>query len=68
VFVALERWRAGIAREMGVPAYVVIPDAVLRAISAARPQSRLDLARVRGVGPRTLAKFADQLLRFSLPS
>jgi ATP-dependent DNA helicase RecQ len=59
---SLERWRAGVAREMGVPAYAVIPDAVLRAISVARPQSRLDLARIRGVGPRTLAKFADQLL------
>ena len=67
-FASLERWRSAIAREMGVPAYVVIPDVVLRAISAARPQSRLDLARVRGVGPRTLAKFADQLLHFSLPS
>ena len=66
-FASLERWRAGVAREMGVPAYVVIPDAVLRAICAARPRSRLDLARIRGVGPRTLAKFADQLLRFSLP-
>lgn len=66
-FASLERWRAGVAREMGVPAYGVIPDAVLRAICAARPRSRLDLARIRGVGPRTLAKFADQLLRFSLP-
>jgi ATP-dependent DNA helicase RecQ len=64
-FGSLERWRAGIAREMGVPAYAVIPDAVLRAILAARPQSRLDLARIRGVGPRTLAKFADELLRFA---
>ncbi|MEO7138281.1 MAG: ATP-dependent DNA helicase RecQ [Gemmatimonadales bacterium] len=65
---SLERWRAAIAREMGVPAYAVIPDGVLRAIAVAQPQSRLDLARIRGVGPRTLAKFADQLLRFSLPS
>jgi superfamily II DNA helicase RecQ len=63
---SLERWRAGVAQEMGVPAYAVIPDAVLRAISAARPRSRLDLARIRGVGPRTLAKFADQLLRCPL--
>jgi ATP-dependent DNA helicase RecQ len=59
---SLERWRAGVAREMGVPAYAVIPDAVLRAISAEQPRSRLDLARIRGVGPRTLAKFGDELL------
>ena len=59
---ALEHWRAGVAGTMGVPAYAVIPDGVLRSISAAKPQSRLDLARIRGVGPRTLAKFGDDLL------
>jgi ATP-dependent DNA helicase RecQ len=60
--ISLQQWRAGVAREMGVPPYGVIPDAVLRAIAEARPRSRLDLARIRGVGPRTLAKFADELL------
>jgi ATP-dependent DNA helicase RecQ len=59
---SLEHWRAGVALTMGVPAYAVIPDAVLGSIAGARPQSRLDLARVRGVGPRTLAKFGDDLL------
>ena len=59
---SLHQWRAGVAREMGVPAYAIIPNAVLRAIVELRPQTRLDLARVRGVGPRTLAKFADDLL------
>ena len=64
VLASLEQWRAGVADTMGVPDYAVIPDGVLHAIAAARPQSRLDLARIRGVGPRTLAKFADDLLRF----
>jgi len=63
VFVTLDRWRNGVADAMGVPAYAVISDAVLRAIAAAQPQSRLELARIRGVGPRTLAKFSDDLLR-----
>jgi ATP-dependent DNA helicase RecQ len=58
----LEEWRARVAREMGVPPYAVITDVVLRDISVARPQSRIDLARIRGVGPRLLAKFADDLL------
>ncbi|HEX5962377.1 MAG TPA: RecQ family ATP-dependent DNA helicase, partial [Gemmatimonadales bacterium] len=60
----LEEWRAGVAREMGVPPYTVVTDAVLRAMSHARPQTLIDLARIRGVGPRLLAKFADDLLRF----
>jgi ATP-dependent DNA helicase RecQ len=64
---ALENWRAGVARDMGVPAYVVLPNSTLRAIAQERPQSRLDLARVRGIGPRTLAKFGDDLLNISNP-
>ena len=62
IIAALEHWRAGVAQTMAVPAYAVIPDSVLRAIALARPGTRLDLARIRGVGPRTLAKFADDLL------
>jgi ATP-dependent DNA helicase RecQ len=62
---SLQRWRGEVAREMGIPAYAVIPDGVLRSIAQARPRNRLDLARIRGVGPRTLAKFADHLLSWS---
>jgi ATP-dependent DNA helicase RecQ len=58
-------WRAGIACDMGVPPFLVISDSVLRGIAAERPQTRLDLARIRGVGPRLLAKFADDLLRLA---
>jgi ATP-dependent DNA helicase RecQ len=59
---ALVHWRAGVAREMGVPVYMVLPDSALKAIAEEQPRSRLDLARIRGVGPRTLAKFGDALL------
>jgi superfamily II DNA helicase RecQ len=62
VLVSLEHWRAGMALTMGVPAYTIIPDGVLRSIAGAQPRSRLDLARIKGVGPRTLAKFGDDLL------
>ena len=47
----LTEWRAGVAREMGVPPFLVVRDAVLRDIVTARPESRMDLARIRGVGP-----------------
>jgi ATP-dependent DNA helicase RecQ len=65
LFTMLVEWRAGVARDMGVPSYVVVPDAVLQSICLLRPQSRIDLARIRGVGPRLLAKFADDLLKMS---
>jgi ATP-dependent DNA helicase RecQ len=63
ILTEMKDWRAAVARNMGVPAFTVIPDGVLSAIAEVRPQNRLDLARIRGVGPRLLAKFADDLLR-----
>ncbi|HEU5305064.1 MAG TPA: RecQ family ATP-dependent DNA helicase, partial [Gemmatimonadales bacterium] len=60
--VSLREWRAGVARVMGVPPHVVMSNGVLQAIAEARPRSRLELARIRGVGPRTLSKYADDLL------
>ena len=62
LFSSLGRWRSEVAQTMGVPAYAVIPDGVLHAIAVGRPENRLDLARIRGVGPRTLAKFGEDLL------
>ena len=61
-FAGLQRWRAGVARKLGVPAYSVLSDRVLRSIAHERPRNRLDLARIPRVGPRTLAKFGDDLL------
>jgi superfamily II DNA helicase RecQ len=68
MLMAITAWRAGVAREMGVPPFLIVSDAVLRAIAAARPKTRMDLARIRGIGPRLLAKFADDLLRLSADS
>ncbi|HEV7365152.1 MAG TPA: ATP-dependent DNA helicase RecQ [Gemmatimonadales bacterium] len=68
VFEALEAWRARVAREMGVPRYVVLTDSALRAIAETRPGTRGDLARIKGVGPRSLAKFGDDLLTLLRPS
>ena len=38
LFEALRSWRAGEAREQGVPAYIVFGDATLRAVAVARPR------------------------------
>jgi ribonuclease D len=64
-FDQLAKWRSGVARSMGVPAYRILGNGVLRAICKARPRSRAELARVKGVGPRVLAKFGDALLQLA---
>jgi ATP-dependent DNA helicase RecQ len=64
---ALRRWRARVAGEMGVPPYLVLSDSTLQAIAEQRPQHRYELARIRGVGPRTLAKFGSELLQLAYP-
>jgi ATP-dependent DNA helicase RecQ len=62
---SLTRWRADAAHAMGVPNYMILTNAVLRSIVETRPRDPADLARIRGVGPRTLAKFGAELIRLS---
>ena len=58
----LRAWRAGVAKEHGVPAYVVFHDATLAELARARPQSAAALAQVSGVGARKLERYGAALL------
>lgn len=62
---ALSAWRADVARGLGIPPYLLLSDKVLRAVAEARPRDRAALARIPGVGPRLLAKFAADLVALS---
>ncbi len=59
----LRDWRSRRAREMGVAPFVLLGDSALQVLAQARPGDRNALARVPGLGPRTLAKFGEELLR-----
>src|SRR5690606_2025964 len=61
-FEALRAWRADIAREHGVPAYVIFHDATLREIARGNPQSLDELSHVHGVGARKLEAYGEALL------
>jgi ATP-dependent DNA helicase RecQ len=63
LFEALREWRAATARSMGVPAYVVFPDATLAEVARLRPRSEDDLLEVKGIGPRKLEAYGADLLR-----
>ena len=62
VFAALREWRAGRARDDGVPAYVVAHDATLAAIAEDRPRTLSALRRVKGMGPAKLDRYGDEIL------
>jgi ATP-dependent DNA helicase RecQ len=59
----LREWRAGVAREEGIPAYLVCSDATLAEIAQARPRTDEALLAVNGIGPRKLEAWGDALLR-----
>jgi ATP-dependent DNA helicase RecQ len=61
-FERLRAWRAAVAKEQKLPAYVIFHDATLRAIAAARPGSLAELGRISGVGQAKLARFGEQVL------
>jgi ATP-dependent DNA helicase RecQ len=62
VFERLRAWRAAVAKEQGVPAYVIFHDATLREIATRAPTTSAELATVSGVGESKLAKYGQQVL------
>jgi ATP-dependent DNA helicase RecQ len=62
VFERLRAWRASVAKEQKLPAYVIFHDATLRAIAQLRPTTLEQLGTVSGVGQNKLAKFGQQVL------
>jgi ATP-dependent DNA helicase RecQ len=62
VFEQLRAWRAGAAKEQGVPAYVIFHDATLRQIAAQAPASLAGLAAISGIGENKLARYGQEIL------
>jgi ATP-dependent DNA helicase RecQ len=62
VFERLRAWRTGVAKELGMPPYVIFHDSTLRQIASAPPATLDGLAQVNGVGEMKLAKYGQQIL------
>ena len=58
----LREWRRERASTDEVPAYVVLHDATLRELAAAKPASERDLATVKGFGPTKIERYGDDVL------
>ena len=63
LFERLRACRAEIAKESGVPAYVVAHDRTLIEIAKKKPQSRARLLDVHGMGPARVEQYGERLLR-----
>ena len=62
LFEALRNVRRELAKEQGVPPYVIFHDATLRDMAAARPTSLAELGRTSGIGSRKLEAYGDAFL------
>jgi len=60
---ALKAWRAEVAKEHNLPAYVIFHDATLAAIAQKAPQSMDDLQGISGMGTKKLEAYAHEVLR-----
>jgi ATP-dependent DNA helicase RecQ len=59
LFEALREVRRTLAKDQGVPPYVIFHDSVLREMAAERPKSLAALSRIGGVGAAKLERYGD---------
>jgi len=62
-FINLKAWRAEVAREHNLPAYVIFHDATLAAIAERNPATLDDLQGISGMGAKKLEAYGADVLR-----
>jgi ATP-dependent DNA helicase RecQ len=62
-FLRLKAWRAEVAREHNLPAYVVFHDATLAEMARGQPASLAALGAISGVGAKKLEAYGSEILR-----
>ncbi len=59
---ALRAWRSEVARQRGMPAYVVLHDSTIDGIATARPATLEQLRRIAGIGDKKLEHYGEALI------
>ena len=62
MFERLRAWRTSVAKELGMPPYVIFHDSTLRLIAASPPSTLDELRQVNGVGATKLDKYGQAIL------
>ena len=65
LFEKLRKLRRELARERGVPAYIVFGDVTLRDIARKSPSTADALLRVPGIGMKKLEQYGEQILEIT---
>lgn len=58
----LKEWRTAEAKQLGVPAYVVLHERTLTALAHARPNSLKAMLAIDGIGPAKMEKYGEAIL------
>jgi adenylate kinase len=59
----LRSWRARLAQEQNVPAYVVLSQMALMGVTNLLPQDSAQLIRIPGIGKMTLTRYGEDILQ-----
>lgn len=62
-YINLKSWRAEVAKEHNLPAYVIFHDATLAHIASANPQNLDDLRGISGIGVKKLEAYGQEVLQ-----
>jgi ATP-dependent DNA helicase RecQ len=60
---ALKTWRRELAKEMGMPPYIILHDSTLDAICRRAPSTIEELCEVAGIGEKKAERFGEAILR-----
>jgi superfamily II DNA helicase RecQ len=58
----LKEWRAAEAKQLGVPAFLVLHDRTLTTIAHTRPANLRQLLEINGIGPTKVERFGVAIL------
>jgi ATP-dependent DNA helicase RecQ len=62
IFEALRSERGRLAREQGVPPYVIFHDSTLIALASRRPRTMSDLTDIPGMGQKKMERYGSAVL------
>ncbi len=60
---ALREWRRNLAKDLALPAYIILHDATLDAIARRAPSSLVELYDVAGIGEKKAERFGSAILK-----